>query len=118
MILFKQKHVQLILDGIKTQTRRIGKKRWNIGAIHMCKTSFKKGADFAHVKILDAREELLGDMTLEDAHAEGYESIEDYKRVFIEIYGAWNDEMPVWVVDYKLVHCLNWEPDKEIQNEN
>jgi hypothetical protein len=34
MILFKKEHKDLILADIKTQTRRTGNKRWNVGAIH------------------------------------------------------------------------------------
>ena len=35
MILFRPQHVGPILDGRKTQTRRLGKRRWREGAIHV-----------------------------------------------------------------------------------
>ena len=44
MILFQEEHVQPILDGHKTQTRRLGKKRWNVGAVHQCKLNYLRGA--------------------------------------------------------------------------
>lgn len=62
MILFKPMFVGPILAGTKTQTRRTGSKRWKVGSIHQAKTSYKKDAAFAKLRILDIRQETLGDM--------------------------------------------------------
>ncbi|MFA4834944.1 MAG: ASCH domain-containing protein [Dehalococcoidia bacterium] len=101
MILFKPEHVPMILDDTKTQTRRKGKRRWKVGSVHQAKTNFKKDSTFASVRILAVREELLGCITTEDAKAEGYNSIAEYKEVFIKIYGQWTPEEVIHVVDFE-----------------
>jgi len=104
VILFKPEHVQPILEGRKTQTRRTGKKRWNVGSVHQAKLNFKKGSKpFAYLKITDVRQERLGNITEADAWAEGYGSIEEYKEVFKQIYGYWNPDINVWVVNFEVV---------------
>lgn len=103
MILFKQEHVQPILDGRKTQTRRTGKLRWKVGTIRQAKTGYRKDSEFAKLRIRAIRQGQLGEITEADALAEGYNSIAEYREVFERIYGHWHDEMMVWVIDFVLV---------------
>lgn len=104
MILFKQEHVAPILADTKTQTRRTGKLRWKVGAIRQAKTSYKKDSEFARLRILAVRQERLGDISEADAVAEGYASIADYQDIFRRIYGEWNPEQMVWVIDFERVN--------------
>lgn len=102
MILFKPEHVDPILAGEKTQTRRLGKRRWNEGAVHQCKTNLF-GDVFARVKIIQVRQERLGDISREDLVREGHATGEDYKAVWERIYKKpWDDELLVWVVDFEI----------------
>lgn len=112
MILFKPEHKDLILKGLKTQTRRTGKCRWRVGSIHQAKLNFKKGSTpFAHLKITGVRQEPFGAITEEDAKKEGYSSVDDYIEAFFRIYSKQLKgkklvdigEMPVWVIDFKVV---------------
>jgi len=104
MILFKPEHVEPILRGEKTQTRRIGRCRWRPGSIHQAKTSLKKGSKpFALLRIVSVRQERLGDISEDDAKKEGYSSVEAYKEVFKRIYGWWDENELVWVVDFEVV---------------
>lgn len=104
MILFKPEHVDLILAGEKTETRRLGKKRWNVGAVHLCGTKLF-GGTFARVKILDVYEERLGDMGQTDIAAEGYAG-KDYKAAWERINKKpWDDDEVVWVVMFEVVDC-------------
>ncbi|HUW11136.1 MAG TPA: hypothetical protein VM537_15510, partial [Anaerolineae bacterium] len=61
MILFKPDMKQAILRREKTVTRRQGKKRWNVGAEHLCYTrpAFcnPPGKPFARVRIVDVHRE-------------------------------------------------------------
>lgn len=105
MILFKEvlRHPQMILKGKKTQTRRIGSKRWNVGSVHLAKTQMLSTEYFAKILITGVREERLGDISLEDAQKEGYNTIEEYIDIWKFINkGVWDPELIVWVVDFEL----------------
>lgn len=102
-MLFKPEHILPIQRKKKTQTRRTGKKRWSIGKIYQCKTSFKKGEEpFAYIRITSLRQEFLGQISDQDAKREGYPHVPAYKKIFKEIYGHWNPHELVWVVDFEV----------------
>jgi len=104
MISFRPEHVQPVLEGRKTQTRRLGKKRWNVGAIHQCRTRLFDGEPFARVRITSVRRQRLGDISPGDVAREGYRTRADYRRAWEAIYGSpWEDDLEVWVVDFKLL---------------
>lgn len=109
MILFKKEHKPLILNGIKTQTRRTGKKRWKIGSVHLANTGFRKDDAFGRILITDVRREQLGSITEEDARKEGCDSVDAYKQIFQFIYGRWVPEEEVWVIDFELLEALTHE---------
>lgn len=104
MILFKQEHVPMILEGRKVQTRR----RWTrprvkVGSVHQAKTSYQ-GDAFAHLRITDIHLERLGDISDEDVRREGYESREQLMGVFRAIYRTEPDpDEVVTVVDFECV---------------
>jgi hypothetical protein len=105
VILFRPEHVQPILDGRKTQTRRLGDKRWNVGATHQLTTRlFDPAAVFARALIRDVRRELLHDLTSEAALAEGYAD----RAAFFVAFHAINRTTPkdnplVWVVEFEVM---------------
>lgn len=105
MILFKPEHVGPILSGEKTQTRRLGKKRWNVGAVHQCNTKMF-GEPFSRVHILDVYQEKLGHISPDSIAKEGYGG-EDYKAAWDRINPKtpWDDELIVWVVTFERVIC-------------
>lgn len=104
MMLFKPEHVPHILSGRKTQTRRLGKKRWNVGAVHQCQTKMlRNDSVFAHVRIKRVYRQQLNDMSPADVYAEGYDSWHDYMGALNRINGSelfGTDE--VWVVEFAL----------------
>ncbi|MCF8009275.1 MAG: ASCH domain-containing protein [Halanaerobiales bacterium] len=109
MILFKQEHVNPILRGRKTQTRRTGKKRWNIGAIHQARTNMPWQGDeghFADIKILDVRKEKLKDLSVQDLCAEGYDTYDQFWDIWKEINGELNLEEEINVVEFEVVKNL------------
>jgi hypothetical protein len=104
VILFKPEHVEPILAGRKTQTRRLWKKRRaKAGAIHQARTQLY-GEPFAHLLIEAVRTERLGDMMQVDAVREGYDSTEDYLLAWERINGAkiFDMDTVVWVMDFRL----------------
>ncbi len=104
MILFKQEHVGLILEGSKTQTRRLWKRpRARVGSVHQCRTSYF-AEPFARIRILNVQQQHLGDITDADALAEGGYTVSDYIDVWMRINGngSWNPAEVVTVVDFEL----------------
>ena len=101
MILFKKRFIEPILSGEKTQTRRTGKKRWNVGSVHQARLSYYS-KPFARLRILDVRRERVGDISEADAKAEGVGSVEEFVRLWPEINGEWDPDLEVWVVEFEL----------------
>ena len=112
MLLFKPEHIDPILGKtkwLKTATRRIGNRKYNVGVTHQCKTSFYVTA-FASIRILRVYEQRLGDMTEEDAHREGYDSVKTYRKAFNRVFRAhtwepepWDDDRVVKVIEFERV---------------
>lgn len=112
MIFKEPEHVVMILDGKKTQTRRLGNKRWNVGVIHPLKRSrFEK--PFAKAEILEVWQERLIEIKDEDVKAEGYETREEFFRAFGEINRIQEEKdgvdlpsLEVWAIKFRVVQKL------------
>lgn len=105
MLLFKPEHVEPILEGRKTQTRRIWKApRVRVGAVHQAKTRLFGGEPFALLRITARRQEHLMDITPADAVREGYRNVDDYWAAFMTINAKRIHDLDVmvWVVDFRL----------------
>lgn len=104
MILFKPEHVPLILNGTKTQTRRLWKtSRARVGSIHKAKTKMLSKDYFAKIHILKVWQEQLGCISDSDAHKEGYPSRYAYFKKFDKINGRTSLDRWLWVVEFELV---------------
>lgn len=107
MILFKPYYIEPILAGRKTQTRRLGEKRWNVGATHQLRTRMlDKGSTFAVARIVQVRRQLLFDTTAEEAYAEGYDSVPDFIAEFARINKSVTRDLEVWVVEFRVIHAV------------
>lgn len=81
---------EAVKTGMKTQQRRDGVYGWPGETFDL---------DGMLFIITDLRRQRLGDMTDEDAKAEGYPSLESYKEIILKMHAgmSWNVESLVWV---------------------
>lgn len=114
-MLFTPEHIQKIKNRQKTQTRRRisrfkkGPKKGKvvppkkIDSMQPCKI-WMFGKTLCHIKILQLRCEKLGDISREDAYAEGQYTSKGYISGLIEMYDNTIDENEVlWVYEFAYI---------------
>lgn len=108
MLLFKPEHIEPILAGRKTETRRLWKRRRaRPMALHWCTTKlYDKEARFCRVRIASCLREPLGCITDDGAMREGYASRELFLAAFERINGATPLATYVYVVRFYKVTVL------------
>ena len=103
-MLFRPKHKHMILIGKKTATRRVWKRPMvKIGGIYKCKTKMLSKDYFAKIKVIKLFKQKLVDMYGDDFSKEGYMSYNEFKEVWEEINGKWNDKQEVYVIEFALL---------------
>lgn len=113
MILFKPKHVPMILSGRKTRTVRTWKKRKaKPGSIHKAKLNMTSQRYFAKIRFLEVYQDYLGVMSDQDIYDEGYDSMEEFQEAFKEIYGFWDPMRLVWIGKFELIESAGWEKNE------
>ena len=104
-MLFKPIHIDLIKQRIKTETRRAWKDnpKVKVGRYYSIMRDYrhKHNPDDGYIIIKKLWQQRLGDMTEQEAQAEGGYFLLKYKQVWKEINGSWNDDDIVWVVDFE-----------------
>ena len=88
------KLVEAAIVGRKTQQRRNGIYAYPGEAFEL------QGMQF---KVIDLRRESLGQMTDEDARAEGYPGLEVYRDLILRMHKGmeWNETAKVWVHEFE-----------------
>ena len=87
-MLFRQVHVDKILDGTKTQTRRLWKRpHVVIGRVYPVQTKMfgKREEAKAWIRVTGVRQEMLAAISVEDALAEGGYTQSEFFQVFGKI---------------------------------
>ena len=103
-MLFKPEHREKILNRKKTATRRMWKRRMaKVGGIYKCKLAMMKKDYFAKIRVVSIYEQELKDMSKEDARKEGYDTLEEFKNVWIKINGRWVPDWKPTVIEFELV---------------
>lgn len=116
MLLFKPEHVPLILDGTKTETRRLWwdhkknqlaeKPRFKFNSIQKAKTQMLSKDWFAKIKILHMWIETLEQISDAGILAEGYQTREEYYNIFCEINKCELAEVrskPLWCIRFEVI---------------
>jgi hypothetical protein len=102
MILFKRHLIALILQKRKTQTRRLHKRKWQVGRTYAV-TDRWFGKPQGHIRIKRLFQQRLGDVSEDEAKAEGYESLADFQEDWKSIIGDWNPDDTVTAYEFELV---------------
>ena len=102
MPIFKRKHLNLILQGTKTQTRRISRYRLKIGKAYAVRSKMLEPAQ-ARITITRAWRQQLRNLTPEDVHKEGFNNFTEFRQAWIEIYGTWNPDQIVTAYEFRLL---------------
>jgi hypothetical protein len=94
--------LDLVLQGQKTQTRRIvknDKPPCRVGR-PLAVQPGRGQAAVCHVEVIDVRKERLGDLSKKDAQAEGCKSRQAFIENWERIHGKFDPEQEVWVVEF------------------
>jgi len=103
-LLFKKYHIPMILDGSKTATRRTHKRPLKPDKIIRVKRDWYHFYDPPICLYLEkSYDQRLGDMTKEDAKKEGGYTLDEFRKIWIEINGAWDPDQVVRVYEFRLV---------------
>lgn len=101
-MIFDKTAADRICHGRQTRTTRLGAKRWELGGVHGIQRG-NYGTIVAHVRIVGLARIRLGNLTEDDARAEGFSSLELLKRHWRKVYGKWERDLEVW--DVRFVLC-------------
>ena len=102
-IKFKKEYYPLIHDGLKTQTLRLARKRLDVREDDICTAIFPGISEQLRIKINKIGYKQFKSITLEDALAEGFNSITDLKSELISIYPTINAFDRLYYYKFELV---------------
>lgn len=111
MLLFTRENITKIILGDKTETRRVGERRWRLEAKHQIKAAESGifGEPLGLVEILAVQREPLGDITDDGAKREGYRNRAQFFDAWRRLHGSLHLEGLVWVVRFKCVSTARRE---------
>jgi len=103
-MLFKPYLVEPILNGTKTETRRLWKRCLvKVGSAYKAKTNLANNSTFATIMIAYIRKERLGSIDNDGVEKEGCKSLDAFKQIWIDSYGSWQPDAQVFVIGFQLV---------------
>ena len=107
-LLFKDHHIPMIRDGVKTATRRQWSENYNRpseGSVQMAVTELFTSDEECdcYIKILDVYQETLADMKPQDFEKEGGYDRDGFVEVWKDICGEWDPFEVVDVVEFEYV---------------
>lgn len=100
---FNEKMLQALLDGRKTVTRRKDPKDICEGLFvaAVCTTRTER----VLLKCIDRHNQRISAMTEEDAHKEGFDTLDEFKQEIASIYGQeyLESDPNMWVYEFKVI---------------
>lgn len=107
-LLFKDRHIPMIREGEKTATRRIWDENYGrptVGSVQMAVTEMftpEEECD-CFIRITDVYDEPLNEMEAEDFDKEGGYTRDEFVEIWEDLYGEWDPELVVDVVEFEYV---------------
>ncbi|MFH2110974.1 MAG: ASCH domain-containing protein [Candidatus Bathyarchaeota archaeon] len=99
-LLFSRRFVPMILAGAKTQTRRLTRPSVKEGGTYRLRDG-NKPTDRS-ITVTRVCTQRLGDISPEEAAAEGFSTLGEFREAWVSIYGSWVPEQTVYVVEFRL----------------
>jgi hypothetical protein len=100
LALFKRRDLIAVREHRKTQTRRVHRHEWKLGRRYALRDKwFDKPKGY--ILITRKFQQRLDDISQEDIKKEGFESMEDFQKWWIEINGEWNPDQIVIVYEFR-----------------
>ena len=108
-LIFKKEHIEKILEGVKTQTRRRHRRPLKVGRVYDVKKDWYHSTGIK-IRIIKAFRQRLEDITPDEAFKEGGYSIKEFISVWKRINGFWRPNEEVWVYEFSVVN----EPESDL----
>jgi len=105
-MLFKKKHIEMILAGRKTQTRRLPGKsaNYSVGRVYAIRDGWFSKAQ-GYILITRKFRQKLGDINFEEVKKEGYNSLQEFRWAWEEVngQGSWGPQQIVTAYEFKVL---------------
>jgi hypothetical protein len=105
-LIFRRDHIDAILEGRKTQTRRRHAHPLKAGKVYDVNKDWYHSTGH-RILVTRVRRQRLGDVTPGEARAEGGYSVEEFREAWRQIYGGWDPDEEVVVYEFKLLENRN-----------
>jgi hypothetical protein len=99
-LIFGRDHIRLILEGVKTQTRRRHGRPLKAGRIYDVKRDWYHSTGHK-ILITDVYRQRLRDITPEEDNKEGNYTVDEFIEEWKDINGSWEPDEVVWVYEFK-----------------
>jgi len=106
-MIFKREHIRMILDGVKTQTRRRHRHRLKAGKVYNINRDWHHSTG-DKILIIRVRRQRLGDITPAEAMEEDGYTVEEFREVWRRINGGWEPDEVVVVYEFKVVEQMKF----------
>jgi len=101
-MLFNSDSIKKILQGRKNQTRRPHTLTFKEGHIYQVRMRYSPTI-YAHIQITKRYQQSLGAITEEEVHKEGFNTLEEFKEAWTEIYLTWNPEQIITAYEFQVI---------------
>lgn len=108
----KKYHIEKILRGEKTMTRRLHTRPYRVGHTYRIQRDWYHWTDI-YIRITRRFRQRLGNISPEDIRKEGYRTLAEFKGAWIEINDEWDPDQLVWVYEFEKASQTGEETLKE-----